>query len=362
MKPADLVEHRLWSQQCLGPGLGSALEVVTWMGAMQAQDYPMARWAVGLRMQEATDKEIAAVIDRGEILRTHVLRPTWHLVAAEDIYWMLALTAPGILSATRSRHQQLGLTKSFLHKCYRIMEKSLRDGRHLTRTELMTVLQRAHLRTEGDNRAAHITFCAELEGILCSGASKGKAQTYALLTERVPARTVLPRDAALETLATRYFRSHGPATVQDFTWWSGLPAKDARKAHAMIRNTLSMMHYNDRQYWFGEDGTPARTGQSALLLPAYDEFLISYKDRSTMLSSAHIADAISANGLFRPIITSNRKVWGLWKRTIQKDVVTIETQYFERAGNTLQSQVRRSSTTYGKFLQKEIVLSHRMPE
>ena len=217
------------------------------MGALQAQDYPMAQLAVGKRLSNVTDEKIDLALNEGKILRTHLLRPTWHIVSSKDIHWILQLTAPHIKTAVKSRHKELELNEKVLSKIYLLLEKSLRDGNHLTRNELYSIFHEAKISTE-NNRGAHILLSAELEGIICSGKIKDGKQTFALLEERVQKPANLTRDEALEKLARIYFNSRGPATLRDFVWWSGLPVRDARKAIEMIGKDIISEEIEEETY------------------------------------------------------------------------------------------------------------------
>jgi hypothetical protein len=233
----NIADIRLASQQIVATKCKTAKEVVAWMGAMQAQDYNMAKWAIGLRLPASMDEIIQETINSGEVLRTHILRPTWHFVAAEDIYWMLGLTAPQMKTLQRSRHKELGLTEKILAKSNSIIAKALSGGKHLSREELMALLEKSRIDT-GNQKSYHLMHVAELNGVVCSGKINEKKQTYALLEERVQKPKSLTREEALARLAQKYFTSHCPATLQDFTWWSGLSAIDARHALEMVKIIL----------------------------------------------------------------------------------------------------------------------------
>jgi hypothetical protein len=319
---------RLINQQIVTTRFKTPKEIVSWMGAMQAQDYLMAKWAAGARLTASTDKDIEEAVSKGEILRTHLLRPTWHFVSPDDIHWMLKLTAPNIKASLKSRHSQLELTSPVLTKCYKIIEKAL-DGTHLNRSELVRRFQKAKITTD-DNRAAHIMLCAELDGLVCSGKAKNKKQTYSLLEERVPKTKPFNKDEALIKLANKYFLSRGPATLQDYKWWSGLPAKDAKHSLEMVKNEFISEQVADKEYWFKENEKELEMNKPSIyLLPAFDEFLISYKDRSASLPLENFDTTISNNGTFRPIIVMNGQVTGIWNRTIQNDKAIIELNLFK---------------------------------
>ncbi len=285
MKATHIAALRLVNQHLAGTRLETPRDLVQWMGAVQAQDYPMSKWALGVRLPGVTDEAVQSALDRGEILRTHILRPTWHLVAAGDIGWMLTLTAPHIRSSFAARLRELELTEKTIADSQRVVENALAGGRHLTRPELVGELRQANLPADA-SRVPYLIFRAELDGVVCSGRARGKAQTYALLAERVPPPEALPREEALVRLARRYFASHGPATAADFAWWSGLPAADVRKGVAGLGPDFVSRMAEAQTYWLpGASAEPGAVGETVFLLPAFDEFLISYKDRRASLAA-----------------------------------------------------------------------------
>ena len=184
MKPPDILQMRLLNQQLVSTEFKTPKEIVTWMGAVQAQEFIMSKWAIGIRLPGITEKQIDKAIDRGDILRTHILRPTWHYVTPEDIHWMLALSSANVKAAAKSRHKQLELTEIIFKKSNKIIEKALSNGEHLTRPELVAILNKAKLNANTE-RGGHMLFYAELDGIITSGANKGNQITYALLASRV---------------------------------------------------------------------------------------------------------------------------------------------------------------------------------
>lgn len=358
MPPSSIANLRLYSQQIAATEISSPKEMVAWMGAMQAQDYHMAKWAIGTRLPNSTDKEIETAIDKGQIIRTHLLRPTWHLVSADDIYWMLELTAPHVKSSMNSSANMLGLTGAIISKCNKIIEKALSGGNHLTRDELMNLLNKAKISTESF-RSIHIMFHAELDGLVCNGVRKGKNNTYALLSERVPKKKIIPREEALAMIAKRYFSSHCPATIKDFIWWSGLPVKDARNALEMVKSNFISETIGTETYWFiNSFSVPKNDKSSVYLLPAFDEFLISYKDRSASFPLGNHQKAFTNNGIFRPVIVIKGHVTGIWKRTIKKDTVLIETDFFQPHNKATKSLIEIAAKAFGKFIDKKAEMKH----
>jgi hypothetical protein len=343
---------RLFSQKIAGTEFNTAKEIVSWMGAMQAQDYAMSKWAIGIRLLKPAIQKIEASIDKGEILRIHILRPTWHFVSADDIHWMLALSAPKILSSMKSRHKAMELSEATLRQTNSLIEKALAKNKSLTRDELVEEIHKAKIKTD-NNRLSHILFCAELEGIMCSGPSKENKQTYALISERAPKKKNLNRDESLAELTKRYFTSHCPATIQDFAWWSNLNLTEIRKAVDSMRSEFDMETIGSQQYLFPHSFKHSDEKPSLYLLPAYDEYLISYKDRSSSLSLIHNKRAVSDNGIFYPPVIVNGQVAGLWKRRSQKDKIIVETDFFNKPAKSIRTQISAKSEEFGHFLGKD---------
>jgi hypothetical protein len=356
MTSEEITSIRLENHQIAGTKFQKVQELVSWMGAMQAQDYSMSKWAIGVRLPGIHDDMVTEAFDKGEIVRTHLLRPTWHIVSSQDIYWILGLTSPHIKPILRPRHRDLELTESIIKKSKSVIGKLLVGGNHLTREEIMLQLQNSGISTEGQ-RASHLMLTAELDGLVCSGKTNGQKQTYTLLEEWVPKTNLFSREEALAKLASRYFSSHGPATIQDFIWWSGLPVKDAKNALEMVKSEFSSAIIDERIYWFpATNRTTQSKNASVYLLPAYDEFIISYRDRSDSLHSLDHKKAISENGLFRPVIVVNGKVAGIWKRRQMKDRLILIPEYFRPVSTKEQEQIEIASKRYGQFLNSEVEL------
>ncbi len=353
MNLADIASIRLISQQIATTKSKTVKETIEWLGAMQAQDYEMAKWGIGVRIANSTDQLIESSIDKGEIIRTHLLRPTWHFVSADDIYWMLELSAPRIKAMLKSRHKQLEITETVIKKSHNVIVNALSQGSHLTRKELVIELEKSGIVTK-ENRAAHLLMLAELDKIICSGKTKARKQTYAIFSERVPHKKKITRDEAMAELAKKYFTSHCPATLQDFAWWSGLSIRDAEQALEMIKPTLISEDINSLTYWISGSYSPPKVNEKLMyLLPAYDEFVISYKDRSSIFSVENQKKTISSNGMFWPTIVLNGKVKGLWKRKVKKDTVSIEANLFEPLPQKIKKLIEKKAISFGNFFEKK---------
>ncbi len=351
----NIRQIRLSNQQISQTNFTSPAEIVSAMGAMQAQDFNSVKWAIGTRLPDLTQKSIEAAFNKGEIVRTHLLRPTWHIVAAENIYWMLELTAPHILPLLKSRNNNLELTPAIFSKSYKIMARILTGGKHLTREEIITELQKGKISTSGVH-AAHIFLQAELEGLICSGSIKNNKLTYALLEERVPKKIQLSKVEALAKLALIYFTSHGPATVLDFSWWSGLTLTNAKHAVEMNRTNLISEKIDSLTYWFAASTIIIRKKESVHLLPAYDEFLISYRNRSSCIPSGIEKTIISNNGIFRPVILINGQVSGLWRTVKHKNTIAIEANLFQPPNDKIKKSLEDASLKYSHFLNQQTEL------
>ncbi|MGH9883745.1 MAG: winged helix DNA-binding domain-containing protein, partial [Pyrinomonadaceae bacterium] len=289
----DIASQRLRNQRLSSPHFKKPADVVKWLGAVQAQDYYGAKWALGQRMREATDEAIEQAFTEGTILRTHVMRPTWHFVAPADIRWMLKLTAPRVNATISSYYRKHELDQAVFRRTNKALANALKGGNHLTRDVLRKVVQQAGISTKG-LRLVFMLARAELDGVICSGARRGKQFTYALLEERVPKTQALARDEALAELTLRYFTSHGPATVQDFAWWSGLTATDARAGLDMVQRHLFEEVIEGKPYWLSASmPTVKRASRVAHLLPTYDEYLIAYRDRTAALDPTYRKQAIA---------------------------------------------------------------------
>ena len=357
MRLKDLSTIRLFSQKIAKSEFGSATELVRWMGAMQAQDFRMATIAVAMRTPDSSNALIDKAFNNGEIIRTHIMRPTWHFVAAEDVHWMRELTAPQVKSAMRSRHRQLGFTDDIYSKSQKVIETALIDGNCMTREELEKEFSKAGILTS-DNRLVHLLLCAELNGTICSGPLKNRKQTFSLLECRVPFKKFLSREESLAELAKRYFRSHGPATIADFVWWSGLPAKDAKTALEIVKTNLSSVKLNSKEYWFDTYFETFKSPKTSVhLLPAYDEFLISYRDRSASLGLTGNRNVISSNGIFRPVIIINGQVAGLWNCSVKDEKLNIRIGFLKAQNKLVMKLTENAAVKIGGLFGLEVRIS-----
>jgi hypothetical protein len=358
MKTFDLRRMRLNNQRLAQAMPGKPSDVVSWLGAIQAQDYAAAKWAVGQRTQGSTDAAVEQALDSGAILRTHVMRPTWHFVAPADIRWLLALTAPHVNAANGPYYRKHELDQSIFKRSNAALEKALRGGKQLTRNELASALQHAGIAMDG-LRLTLLMMHAELDAVICSGPRRGKQFTYALLDERVPSAKTRERDQALAELTERYYASRGPATIQDYAWWSGLPVADARLGLEMVKSKLEHDTVNDQTYWFLSQAPRANDlALTAYLLPNYDEYIVGYNDRSAIFDSTR-AKLLGARGsvLFAHTMLVNGQVIGAWTRVLRKDSVTIKARPINPLTKSQERAVMAAVVQYGAFLGLPVALA-----
>ncbi|WP_119793466.1 winged helix DNA-binding domain-containing protein [Flavobacterium anhuiense] len=353
---SEISHHRMASQKLYQENQCSPQEIVYHFGAMQAQDYAMAKWAIGSRCN-ASEKEIEEAVNSGKIIRTHILRPTWHFVSADDIYWMLDLSAPQIKKLAISGAKKFGVDEKKLIQINNTIEKLLAGNNHLTRDEIMQELNIKKTSKE-DFLGAAIMMNAELDGLVCNGRMKGKQITYALLEERVDRpKTKLTKEEGLAKLAQRYFESHGPATLLDFSWWSGFAPTICQKAINAIELQLNSITIDNQTFWFSKNRSiEDNFRESVHFLPAFDEILISYKTREASFSGDHQSKTFTNNGIFKPIILENGKVIGIWKRTIKKDHIKIETEFFNETENSKKAILFEGIKAFETYLETKVVI------
>jgi|SRR6266508_3243600 len=351
-----IVQQRLHNQHLLGAPFARPEEVVQWFGAVQAQEYPGATWGIAQRMDGLTQATIDRAFVEGAILRTHAMRPTWHFVTPADIRWLLKLTSPRVHAVNASYYRKLELHEAVLAHSATVLTNALQGGKHLTRNELAAALMQAGVIRPTDDRL-RLTFLvmhAELEGLICSGARRGKQHTYALLDERVPATRTIERDEALAELTRRYFISHGPATVKDFAWWSGLSTTDVRVGLELNRSQLETARVGGHAYWFRSDvQTLPVASPIAHLLPAYDEYTIAYKDHTAILDPDYRELVVVAFGI---VIVIDGQIVGAWKRVIEKDRVLLMLEPFRALSEAEQQALDQAVQRYSSFLGKPIIL------
>ena len=357
--PDDRIPNRLANQLLTRVGCASAADVVAWFGAMQAQEYAAARWAIALRLRDTVvDAAIERAFDEGRILRTHVMRPTWHFVTPEDIRWMLELTAPRLHRAMTPHNTRLELDRRTLVKGTAVIERALGDEGFLTRRELGERLGRARL-PMATQRLAQLAMHAELEAVICSGPRRDRQFTYALVAGRAPRAASLSRDEALGELARRYLRSHGPATVRDFVWWSGLTTSDAKRAIDVAG--ARSREIDGRIYWsLIETRRAAVRRRDVHLLPVYDEYLVAYRDRGFVSPLLPTPGVISRSPIFQHTLIVAGQVAGTWRVVRSKAGPSIEIAGLRRLTTAERAAVAKAVREYGRFI--GMAVPHRIGE
>jgi len=344
---SDLLHLRLSTQGVSRRAFQTAEDVVRWLGAAQSQDYPAAAWAVGQRARNATHAMLDRAFDEGRILRTHVMRPTWHFVMPADIRWMLQLTGPRVNAMSAPYYRKMELDERVFSRTRSTIARALRGGRQLTRADLAAELQKAGItKPNTPLRVSFIMLRAELDGLVCSGARIGRHFTYALLDERVPEAPTLDRDAALAELTRRYFTSHGPATVHDYSWWSGQTMGDARAGLEMVKSELVETAIDGASFW-SAPAARARgtTARRAYLLPAYDECMLSYRDVRVALKPYSAQLTLSAGAT----IVIDGRVVGAWKRNATTDGISLQAVPFTSFTRRDRDAIEEAAEGYGRF-------------
>jgi hypothetical protein len=357
-----IAEARLSSQRLIGTPFEEPTAVVRWFGAVQAQDFLGAKWALALRCRDVGSEDIDWAFNSGLFLRTHVMRPTWHFVAADDLRWLLDLTGPRVHQANGHMYRKLELSDAVLGRAGAILADSLEGGRVLTRKEAADIFERAGIAARG-LRLAYILMHAELTGLICSGPLRGKQHTYALLEERVPAARALTREEAFVTLTRRYFASHGPATVHDFAWWSGLKVSEAVKVLELISSELESTQIERKTYWLAEPLPDKRDTNETLVhfLPNYDEHVVAYKEHQHSLDPAAVTALRSRKDgpLDVHLVTRSGLIIGGWRRKADQRKATIETDFLVEPDSSEQGAITLSAERYGRFIGLPVVVEKR---
>ncbi len=356
---ADSIAHRrLAAQRLTSPTFRTPASVVSWFGAMQAQDYLGALWAVGLRMAAATETLVERALADRSIIRTWPMRGTLHFVAAADARWMLQVLGPrSLFRNARRLKNEFDLDRAVFSRAEKVIVKALRDGRQLQRDALYQLLDDAGIDT-ANQRGLHIVFQLAHQQLICFGAREGKQQTFALLDEWIPATRAWTREEALAEAANRYFTSHGPATVRDFAWWSGLTAGDSQEALALAQSGLEHEVIEGRTYWFAAPRrAPAGPTPRSWLLPAWDEFTVAYKDRSAVIDPAHRTLAVTRNGIINAAMVVDGRVVGSWKRVLRNGQVVITPGPFSPLPKAARAALVPAVRRYGQFLGVPAVLT-----
>ena len=351
-----LTHQRLFQLRLSQPDLRTPAEVVRWLGAVQAQEYAHALYAVGLRMPTATERQVEQAIADREIVRTWPMRGTIHFVPAEDARWMLTLLARRTNRTAASVYRRAGVTDELFARAGDVLARTLQGGGIATRKELYAALAAAGIATDGEQRGLHLLGYWAREGLICLGPRQGKQPTFTLLDEWVPRSRALEGDEALATLARRYFTSHGPATAQDFAWWSGLTLTEARLGLRLAEQDLARRTVDGQTYWLSPTAPDASVadGHSAYLLPPYDEFTVAYKDRDALLHAAFPREPFAILG---PVILVDGQLVGSWKRTLKRDRVILSFTLYATLSEPQSAALTEAVRRYGEFVGLPVVVA-----
>ena len=356
MNKSQIVSHRLRNQRLASTEFKRPADVVRWLGAVQAQEFNAAKWAVAQRMEDGTNESIEQAFNEGKILRTHVMRPTWHFVAPQDIRWLLELTAPRVNIASGSAYRKFELDDRVFKQTTKVLTRALKGGKYLTRSSLKNILNESGIPADNPIRLGYILIRAELDAVICSGPRDGNQFTYALLEERVPQTQRIDREKALARLTERYFTSHGPATVQDFMWWSGLTAADAKSGIKLVERRLTKTSNTDNVLWGPHiEETIDLETTLASLLADYDEYVVAYKDRSAVLDANDQLTMLS--GLLGRTVIVDGKIVGSWKQKNNKGRVEILMQLLRNLRKSERVAIEKAVERYGTFLNIETILA-----
>ena len=357
LSPTDLIHRRLASQFLIGTPLETPEEVVRTLGAVQSQDYAGGQWAIGMRTRVSTAADVEAAFASGAILRTHVLRPTWHFVLREDIRWMLQLTGPRVSAVMGIYNEKFGLTPSIYRRSHRVIEKALGAGVPLTRRELAESLRAAVIDTS-EFRLVRLVMQAEVDGLICSGPRRGSQFTYALLDDRAPAAAGMDRDEALARLARIYFRTRGPASAHDFAWWTGLTVGDARRAMDILGPTLARIDVDGRHLGVIEtDRIAPPAAKVGHLLPNYDEYFIGHRDRSFIGLRLGGVDLVTGgDARIGHVVLVGGQLVGGWKRIGAPKETTVDATFMTRISRDERAAIDRARARLEEFLGQPVVL------
>ncbi|MFT3839901.1 MAG: winged helix DNA-binding domain-containing protein [Myxococcaceae bacterium] len=348
MKAVEIARRRLAAQRLSGARFERPEQVVAWLGAVQAQDYLGALWAIGVRTEASVEADVERALEERRIVRTWPMRGTLHFVAPADARWMTELLAPKMVERAAKRIRDLGLDAKQFARAGQVLSRALEGGKRLERAEAYETLKRAGVSPAGQ-RGIHILWTLAQDCLICFGPRAGKQQTFVLFDEWLPKAGSRPRDEALAELARRYFTSHGPATVADFAWWSGLKLSDAREAVESVRRELEVVELEAGTMYFVQSKL---FDEATFALPAFDEFLVAYTDRSAALDVAHKLLVNDGGGILNPTVVVDARVVGTWKRTLTSKAVRVKTKFFAKA--VAEKKTRPAFERYAGFLQKTL--------
>ena len=357
MDGLEIAHRRLHNQRLSGHPAADPVAVVRHLGAVQAQEYAIAKWSIGQRTTGVHDRDVQAAIDSGAIVRTHALRPTWHFLAAEDVGWIQALTGPRVLTTVGHYYRQAGLDDpALIARSTKAIVAALRGGNHLTRTELGAALAAAGVEATG-MALGLIVSRAELEGLIGNGVMRGKQHTYALLEERIDNPQSYTPEEALAELTRRYFISHGPATIKDFVWWSSLTVAQIRKGLSLVGSGLESETVDGRTYWFAPGDPPPRDrSPSVHVLQPYDEYGVAYTESRPVLNLAGLDLQLPNSNTIGYLYTIDSQLAGSWRRIVARDGITVEMSPVLKLTVAKRKAVEAAFRRYAEFANVPVTL------
>jgi hypothetical protein len=352
MNQASIPALRLQNQHLTTPDFKTPADVVQWFGAVQAQEYLGSLWAVGQRMKHATEGTIEEAIADRTIVRSWPMRGTLHFTHAQDLRWMLKLLAPRVIKRAASRYRELELTYETFHTSGNILAKALMGGKELRRDEIFRIFEEHKISPNGQ-RGIHILGHLAMRGLICFGSRSGKQFTFTLLDEWIPPTKPKDTNEALAELTKRYFTSHGPATIKDFAWWSGLTVTEVKRGIELTKPYLTHETIGGELHYFAPTSPLLKQKETAYLLPAYDEYTVAYKDRSAIIDSHNSINA--ANGLLSAMVVGGRII-GTWRRELKKHEVIVTPHMFSEINYTTRELLHEAAHRYGAFLERSVKL------
>ena len=355
--PPDIARRRLAASGLVAPSATTPEAVVRRLLAIQSQEYVPAKWSVGQRAVGLNDGDLEAAMASASIVRTHVMRPTWHFVAREDIRWLLVLTAPRVRQKIARRFRDLGLDPRTLARCTKHIVAEIEGGRSMRRDEIAAILEHRRIDTEGQRLAFIIMHC-ELDAVLCSGPFDGRRPTFALLDERVPPAVRWDRDEALVALVRRYLTGHGPATVKDMSWWSGLTMADIRRGVQILDTDVRSATIDGMTFWWlaGEPTSPPQA-RGVYLLETFDETVVGYSesrlfgDPRRQRARTVWTDRMSQRGL----IWLRGAIVGRWRHGLRKGTTTVEVALYADPTPATMRHLKSAAAEFGRFYGDDVV-------
>jgi hypothetical protein len=347
----NIATQRLQNQQIEYPHMKNPVEVLSWLGAIQGQDYSGAKWSLGLRVPGSTDAEIETLIAEKQIVRAWLMRGTLFLVAGADLRWMLELIAPRTIANGMRRKRELGLDEETLSRSNNILIKALEGHKQLTRRQLLGILEEHGISNEGQ-RGIHLLQHAAQHGLIFQTTVYNNNPLFMLLDEGLPDAKTMSRPDALAELARRYFTSRGPATLQDFAWWAGMTMTDAREGLEAVKHLLVEEKVDEVSYWLPVNASykDAPDSPCVYMPPGFDEYLLGYKERSAVLAAQHAEKVCPGkNGVFFPTIVCDGQMIGTWKRTFAKGKVVITISPFESITNAEKEAFIAATARFGEY-------------